>query len=182
MLGCVSEPTFDVIPYIGFNSARIITKTSSDLLGNTTKRDSLILTINFQDGDGDLGLTQDDYKKLILIQPNLRTFDVDLYVKKKGTYIKSTPSFPLGGNHFQRYKEGDKPGPIEGSIDFSINFDYNNFSGIPSLTGKKIPSVLIFGLLTVPFTKVMWYSLTILYYLVINVALCNRLYAIGAMS
>ncbi|MFY7827626.1 MAG: hypothetical protein ACOVQ4_10885 [Flectobacillus sp.] len=137
MLGCVSEPSFDIVPLIGFNSANIITKTSSDLLGNTTKRDSLILTINFQDGDGDLGLTQDDYKKLILIQPDLRTFDVDLYVKKKGTFLKSTPSFPLGGNHFQRYKEGDKPGPIEGTIDFSINFDYNNFSGIPYLTGKK---------------------------------------------
>ncbi|WP_044171924.1 hypothetical protein [Flectobacillus major] len=135
LISCISEPDFSIIPEIGFNRVQVLTKQSADILGNTTKRDSVILTIDFKDGDGDLGLTQDDFQKLNM--PDLRTFDVDIYVQKNGQFVKTQPSFPLGGNHFERYKPGDKPGPIEGTIDFSMNFDYNNFKGIPLLTGKK---------------------------------------------
>ncbi len=55
---CVQEPTFSSTPAITFKSIQKITKISNDGFGGTTKIDSVIMSINFQDAEGDLGLTE----------------------------------------------------------------------------------------------------------------------------
>lgn len=137
MLACTGEPDFSFIPEIGFNDIRVITNTSQGLLG-VTKKDSVIMTVNFQDGNGDLGFTP---AELTLLKKttgdSLQTFVVDIWVQKNGKFLRSNPKEKFGGNIPIRFKQGSKAGPIEGSIDYSVSFEYNVFQGIPYLTGKR---------------------------------------------
>lgn len=50
--GCLSEPSYSTTPSISFESIRRVRYTISG-----SPVDSVFLTINFQDGDGDLGVT-----------------------------------------------------------------------------------------------------------------------------
>lgn len=56
--GCLSEPTYSTTPSISFNSIRRVRYTV-----NNSPVDSVFITINFQDGDGDLGVTETESKK-----------------------------------------------------------------------------------------------------------------------
>jgi hypothetical protein len=49
LAGCVQEPSFSSTPAITFKSIQKITKTSNDGFGGTTKIESVIMSINFQD-------------------------------------------------------------------------------------------------------------------------------------
>ncbi|MEM8568352.1 MAG: hypothetical protein AAGF85_17965 [Bacteroidota bacterium] len=54
LYSCVDDPEFPDTPSISFNSIRYIEQ------GSTSQFDSLIVTIDFEDGDGDLGLEPDE--------------------------------------------------------------------------------------------------------------------------
>ena len=137
MFACTGEPDFSFIPEIGFNNVRVLTVTSQGLLG-VAKKDSVIMTVNFQDGDGDLGFTP---AELITLKKttgdSLQTFVVDIYVQRNGKFVRSFPKEKFGGNFPIRFKQGSKPGPIEGTVDYSATFEYNVFQGIPFLKGKS---------------------------------------------
>ena len=60
---CVKEPEFSTTPAISFSSIQKITKTSNDGFGGKTKIDSIIMSIRFEDGDGDLGITAAEMKE-----------------------------------------------------------------------------------------------------------------------
>jgi hypothetical protein len=137
VFACVSEPDFSLTPEIGFNNIQIFTTTTEGLLG-VSKKDSVVMTIDFKDGDGNLGFTAEELAKLKKTTgDSLQTFVVDIFVSKNGKFIKSNPKEKFGGNLPIRFKQGSKSGPIEGSIDYSTNFEYNVFQGIPFLTGKR---------------------------------------------
>ncbi len=146
VFACVSEPEFSNIPEIGFSDIKVFTKESKGDLG-TSKVDSVVMTISFRDGDGDLGLTEEDYKAYVKkTGDSVRTFDVDILIAKNGKFIKSNPADKYGGqlkggdkNGEQdfRFKKGSKLGPIEGTIDYSAKFEYKIFQGIPNATGKR---------------------------------------------
>ena len=139
VLSCVGEPDYSFTPEIGFNSIRIITTSSPDILGNVSKRDSVVISVDFKDGDGDLGFSEEDYKALIKrTGDSVRTIDVNIFVAKNGKFVKSNPSEKIGGNlKGFRFKQGSKAGAIEGVIDYSTSFGYTNFNKIPGLTGKS---------------------------------------------
>lgn len=91
---CVNPPEFSDVPEIEFKSLEFV---DSDV-------DSLILTLNFRDGDGDLGLdnTSDDY----VSDPfNINYFFQETGQTDQGTgrtildTIKTT-TFPLNGQHY----------------------------------------------------------------------------------
>ncbi|WP_109742069.1 hypothetical protein [Arcicella aurantiaca] len=137
MFACVSEPDFSNVPSIGFNKIQLLTTETQGLLG-ISKKDSVIMTVDFQDGDGDLGFTTEELAKLKKTTgDSLQTFIVNIWVSKNGKFVKSNPKEKFGGNIPIRFKQGSKPGPIEGTIDYSATFEYNVFQGIPLLTGKK---------------------------------------------
>ncbi|MEA5401949.1 hypothetical protein VB776_03405 [Arcicella sp. DC2W] len=138
MVSCTGLPDFSNTPSISYNNVRILTGTSTGQLGNPTKRDSVIISIDYQDGDGDLGFNDADFAALQKQYGlDVRTFLIELYVKKNGAFVLTNPSVKYGGNIRFRLKEGAKPGPIEGVIDYSVNFEYNLIEGIPELTGKR---------------------------------------------
>jgi len=137
MLACTSEPDFSYVPSISFNSIQLLTTEKQGLLG-ISKKDSVIITVDFQDGDGDLGFTPEELAKLKKTTgDSLQTFIVDVLVSKNGKFVKSNPKEKFGGNVPIRFKQGSKAGPIEGTIDYSALFEYNVFQGIPLLTGKR---------------------------------------------
>ncbi len=139
VLACTGEPDFSLVPEIGFNNIQVITTSSPDILGNVSKRDSVIISIDFKDGDGDLGFSDADYLALVKkTGDSVKTIDVNIFVAKNGKFIKSNPVEKIGGNlKGFRFKQGTKAGAIEGIIDYSVTFGYTNFDKIPGLTGKS---------------------------------------------
>lgn len=139
VIACTGEPDFSFTPEIGFNSIQVITTSSPDILGNISKRDSVIISVDFKDGDGDLGFSEEDYKALVKkTGDSVKTIDVNIFVAKNGKFVKSSPSEKIGGNlKGFRFKQGTKPGAIEGVIDYSTSFGYSNYDKIPGLTGKS---------------------------------------------
>lgn len=136
---CVGEPDYNFVPEIGFHDIQVITTSSPDILGNISKRDSVVISVDFKDGDGDLGFSEEDYKALIKkTGDSVRTIDVNIFVSRNGKFVKSNPAEKIGGNlKGFRFKQGTKAGAIEGVIDYSTSFGYSNFDKIPGLTGKS---------------------------------------------
>lgn len=136
---CVGEPDYSFVPEIGFHDIQVITTSSPDILGNISKRDSVVISVDFKDGDGDLGFSEEDYKALIKkTGDSIRTIDVNIFVSKKGKFVKSNPAVKIGGDlKGFRFKQGTKAGAIEGIIDYSTSFGYTIYDKIPGLTGKS---------------------------------------------
>ncbi len=122
--GCYKEPNFEIIPQIEFKDLQ-----KEVLLDafDGRKKDSIIVTVKFQDGDGDLGY--DDKK------------DADAKAKKeaaaKGDFAYVIKAFrmrrgklaevvyePSLSGFFLALKTDGKPGPIEGDLDYSMDFPH----------------------------------------------------------
>jgi hypothetical protein len=57
---CLKEPEYSATPAISFNDIRVIRRVPPG--NNAQPLDSIRVTINYQDGDGDLGLSENDLK------------------------------------------------------------------------------------------------------------------------
>ena len=115
--GCQHPPDYDDKPRLEFKN---IEKWSS--LENGTKKDSLILVTRFEDGDGDLGLSNEDISQAPFNQGNNNiNYFVDIFIKKNGVFQTLTlPSgFTFNGRFFRLAPDG-RIGPIEGDLRYSI--------------------------------------------------------------
>ena len=116
--GCYKETTFDVTPSIEFKDLRKEIRIDAF---TGSKKDSLILTIKFQDGDGDLGVNEKE-KAAAEVKSDYN-YIIRLFRKKKGVFQEFVPSVPYSG-FFPRLKSGGKIGPIEGTLDYSVDFPH----------------------------------------------------------
>lgn len=116
LIGCYKETTFDVKPTIEFKTLK--KEIRIDQFAGS-KKDSVILTVKFQDGDGDLGLNEKE--KTTAELKNDFNYIIRIFRKKKGVFTEFIPSVPYSG-YFPRLKADGKIGPIEGTIDYSIDF------------------------------------------------------------
>jgi hypothetical protein len=108
---CLKEPEYSTTPAISFNSIRIGRYTPTNIREQV--RDTFFITINYQDGDGDLGLTDDERKA----QPSKYTgmfynnYFIEPFIKNPVTR-KFEPLYavgtPVGGGG--TYKAGDYNG------------------------------------------------------------------------
>jgi len=76
-------------PAIRFESIQKITKTSNDGFGGKAKIDSVIMSIRFEDGDGDLGITAAEIKANSKYK-DFRNFEVDVMLRKNGKFVPVT--------------------------------------------------------------------------------------------
>jgi hypothetical protein len=136
MAACVKEPDYSMTPVIRFESIRKITKTSNDGFGGKAKIDSVIMSIRFEDGDGDLGITAAEIKANSKYK-DFRNFEVDVLLRKNGKYVPITFSPKLGGLMNFQFRPDQKPGPIEGSIAYSTQFVYAFYKGYSPLFTEK---------------------------------------------
>ncbi|MFC0184573.1 hypothetical protein ACFFJX_19410 [Pseudarcicella hirudinis] len=85
----------------------------------------MILTIDFQDGNGDLGMTQDEFSGTKVTSPSLKginNYEVKVFRAKNGTFSEVQFSPSLSGFIPFYFKPDGKSGPIEGTVDYSIAF------------------------------------------------------------
>jgi len=118
LIGCYKETTFDVKPAIEFKDLK--KEIRIDQFAGS-KKDSVILTIKFQDGDGDLGLNEKE--KTTAEQKNDFNYIIRIFRKRRGVFTEFVPDVPYSG-YFPRLKADGKIGPIEGTIDYSIDFPH----------------------------------------------------------
>jgi hypothetical protein len=122
---CDLVPDLSPTPTISHNELQRTVIT--DLLGN--RIDSITISINFRDGDGDLGLntgeTSPPYQQYNADgsqNPFFYNYFLDIYKKVNGEFqqVQFTPAtFNLNGR-FPRLAEGERPGPIEGVLHYGI--------------------------------------------------------------
>jgi hypothetical protein len=118
LVGCYKETTFDVKPAIEFKDLK--KEIRIDQFAGS-KKDSVILTIKFQDGDGDLGLNEKE-KTAAELKSDFN-YIIRIFRKKRGVFTEYVPAVPYSG-YFPRLKTDGKLGPIEGTIDYSIDFPH----------------------------------------------------------
>ncbi|RYY18260.1 MAG: hypothetical protein EOO36_08610 [Cytophagaceae bacterium] len=78
--GCLSEPSYPTTPSISFNSI----ERKRFTIGNAVI-DSVFLTIDFQDGDGDLGVTDAEEKAAANTKFKGRNFIMTPFIKNAST-------------------------------------------------------------------------------------------------
>ncbi len=126
---CLREPEWSSTPVIKFEKIEKITKVTNDGFGGKTKLDSVIMFIRFQDGDGDLGVTQAEVVASPAKYKDFRNFEVAVMHKKNGKFDLITFTPPLGGLMNFNFNPDRKTGAIEGSISYSTQFVYAFYKG-----------------------------------------------------
>ncbi|MFM1912566.1 MAG: hypothetical protein RIR51_404 [Bacteroidota bacterium] len=125
---CINPPEFSNTPEISFEGIKKVNKTIfNDLLGEV-KVDSVIISVNFKDGDGDLGLTNEELSN----NPKYKDFSnfiVKTFIKINGEYQEAELNPPLGGLINFEFLPNQKSGPVEGTISYSTIFIYDLYSG-----------------------------------------------------
>ena len=114
---CYKEPNFEMTPAIEFEA---ITKDIRLDQFTGAKKDSIIVSIKFKDGDGDLGLNSEE-RGTDAKQPNYN-YVVKSYRKIKGTFTAFNTPETLSG-FYPRLKTDDKNGPIEGILRYRIEIE-----------------------------------------------------------
>lgn len=128
LAGCWNEPNFDDKPYIAFKAIDVIDlPASADK--RTPRRDSVIVTISFQDGTGDLGedVGKADSTRLRTIfgKETWGNYQIKTFRLVNGKYEEVN----LAVNNklfFPRLSKEGQRGAIEGTLDFRQNFNYSN--------------------------------------------------------
>ena len=119
--GCFSVPEFPDSPEIEFADIQSILRVD-ELTGGY--KDSVVVSVKFRDGDGDLGYVQSEIDSLARMGGG-HNFLVKQFRKAKGRYVPYDPLESQSG-YFHRLS-GDKPGPIEGKIHYRGIQVYHSF-------------------------------------------------------
>jgi hypothetical protein len=136
-LGCVDIPDFDNIPKIYYNGIDQFPEID-DSTGKKI-REQVIITIDFEDGDGDLGTTDAERSDPDFTAPYGDWGNYELITARKGADGKWTESI-LAEDNFKWMpilKPDGKPGPIKGKLDLNTSFLYGN-STVPVYVRFKI--------------------------------------------
>jgi hypothetical protein len=114
---CYKEPDFALTPEISFNKIEKFIRLDQF---SGAKKDSIVLTVNFKDGDGDLGYNSDEIGKKVsqtdfnyIVKPSRRI---------KGKLTEFTPLESFSG-FYPKLKTDDKIGPIEGKLSYRISIE-----------------------------------------------------------
>jgi hypothetical protein len=128
---CFTEPDFSNTPVIRFQQIYKITKPAS-ADRRTPKRDSVVITIDGEDGDGDLGediqLDSARIRRTVFAKETWGNYELRTFQLVNGKYEELILA-DYQKLFFPRLYRNDKRGPIEiTSLDFGSVFPYpNNF-------------------------------------------------------
>jgi hypothetical protein len=114
---CYKEPNFSLTPEISFNKIEKFIRLDQF---SGAKKDSIILTVNFKDGDGDLGYNSDEIGKKV--SQTDYNYVVKSSRKIKGKLTEFKPSETFSG-FYPKLKTDDKIGPIEGKLSYRIQIE-----------------------------------------------------------
>ncbi len=116
LASCYREPVFSTTPEIEFKDIKKIVVVDNF---SGAKKDSIVISLAFKDGDGDMGL---DSKQIE--SPGFKgkyNYIVKAFRRNKGVFVDAIFDPSLSG-FYPRLKFNDKLSPIEGTLDYSIDF------------------------------------------------------------
>ncbi len=125
LFGCDPTPDFNTIPSISYNS--IESETELDANGKKI-RENVTISINFEDGDGNLGATESEINDYANFRPpygnwgNYELITSRLENNKWVDRIMTTDSIKF----FPLLKVDGKTGPIKGKLDLHTTAFYAN--------------------------------------------------------
>lgn len=126
--GCVDIPDYSNTPSIEFNSIEKFV--FLDVNGTGAPTDSIVVTVDFKDGNGDLGVDATQRGDTITYS-DWGNYKMTAYrVTPKGKDVIEE-EYPLPGNErlfFPILRPDGKSGPIKGKLSFSQNFFKSNFT------------------------------------------------------
>ncbi|GAB2778640.1 hypothetical protein GCM10027275_22580 [Rhabdobacter roseus] len=127
LVSCVDVPNFDDTPRIAFNN---IDKFEVFDSFSQTNSDSVVITIDFEDGDGDLGLSPAERSDTNLINAIYRDWGNYEYTTLRlvNGRFEELPSSVSGKLFFPVLKRDGKAGPIKGKLDFSVIYFQDRFT------------------------------------------------------
>jgi hypothetical protein len=137
--GCIRKPNYPDVPVISFQSAQFTPNTDI----TSSALDSLLVTVHFTDGNGDLGLTSDDRNTQLYakygLDPDSTTFNLryynyflTLFAENAFGKFDSTPTRYTNSGHIDeisRYgaffptDDMNRGQPLEGTIAYQVK-DY----------------------------------------------------------
>jgi len=141
---CVDIPDFSDTPTIYYNGIDQYTETDSSS-GRLQETEVVVITIDFEDGDGDLGITREQLQDSSITKRYLRVPNWNLEAnyelitmkkQKDGTFTESI----LTGDQFKFFydlKPDGKPGPIKGKLDLYVRF-LKSTSAVPTTLKFKV--------------------------------------------
>lgn len=115
---CYKEPEFDMTPEISFQNIRKEIRVDQFTGAN---KDSVIISLGFRDGDGDLGLNESE--KALAERDLNYNYIVRVFRRRSGQFVEFQPFLPYSG-YFPRLRNDNRIGPIEGVLDYSIDFPH----------------------------------------------------------
>lgn len=127
--GCFGKPNFSDTPSISYRSMAFIE-------GGDFKQDTIAITINYRDGNGDLGLNSADtnapYQRLLGnggFNPDYFNITVDCFQRKANGRIDSIPMPSLSsidGTFYGRFPRirPEKSGALEGTLRYDLKSFY----------------------------------------------------------
>ncbi len=133
LTGCLDTPKFDNTPSIRFNSVDTLTIFDSF---SKTKADSIVITIDFEDGDGDLGISptdRSDTTKLNTLYKQWGNYEITVLEKKKDGTFQVRPVSVFEKLFFDTLKRDGKAGPIKGKLDFRQTLPASRFAKLTTV-------------------------------------------------
>lgn len=106
---CDRDPDYSEVPAISFQSISKFEKIDPNTLAQT---DSIVIAVNFQDGDGNLGTDISDTST-----PN--NYTVTTFKRTNGVFNVLNLPIELGGK-FPQLAPNDEIGPIDGVLNYSF--------------------------------------------------------------
>lgn len=134
---CVEIPDYPIVPSISFNSVEFVDGTPNISYIN--------MTLNYKDGDGDLGLNNADLQNppfteyidsagIQVLNPN--SFNIFVYLfRKEGERYDSLKVNYRGT--FPRLRDDERNGPIEGILQYRME-SFSFFGGENSMAKLKV--------------------------------------------
>lgn len=119
LVGCLEPPDFSNTPAI---SAPSVTSYPAFDDFSQIPKDSVVITVKFEDGDGDLGLSADERQNIDSVAyGEWGNYELKVYqfVNGRFEYVELPVLKKL---FFPRLKADDKSSPLEGKLDFSQSF------------------------------------------------------------
>ncbi len=127
---CIDTPNFDNTPSIQY-SGSVQVKPYFDTFAQS-EADSITITVSFEDGDGDLGLTIDQQRdSLTRRDPAFAewgNYELTVLERQKDGQFKVRPFSEFEKLFLYDLKSGGKPGPIKGRLDLRQSFFTSNFA------------------------------------------------------
>ncbi|GAB3910385.1 hypothetical protein GCM10028803_50130 [Larkinella knui] len=118
VIGCIEAPDFDNTPQI--SSPTVTSYPAFDDFSQIPK-DSVVISVRFQDGDGNLGLSVEDRTKDSASYREWGNYELKTYRFVNGKFEFVNLAI-LNKLFFPRLKPDDKNSPLEGKLDFSQSF------------------------------------------------------------